>query len=313
MSALVGRAPRVAIGGADAPTRLALARCLDRAGYRVEAFTESGQLLAHVEQGGADVVLSGSLRDCRALKSLGDEPLVPVILLVLHTDLDARCQGIAARADACLEVPLEESSLLAQVSAMLHLKRAHDALLQAKESLRSMALRCPLTGVHNYRYLNQHFPQEFAAAEERREPLACVHLDVDGLREHNVAFGRAFGDAVLQHVARAARSCVRGSDVIVRYGPDEFLLLLPATQFASAMRVAGRVLQEVHTRPIQAPEVGPTRVHVSMGVAVFPGRAVRTRSELLRAAGEALADAKRSGGGCVAMFQRPVAPLEPGG
>ncbi len=295
--------PRIAVSDADPSTRRALVKSLESAGYAVEAYAEASAVLSRVELGGIDVVVADGQRLCRALKSMGDDPFVPVVLTVLATDADGRLEGVLAGADACIDEPFEEIELYAQVDAMLRLKRAHDAYREARTVLDRVALMCPLTGVYGYRYLHERFPQAFAIAEERREPLACLLVDVDGLRRHNVERGRSFGDAVLGQVARSLRSGVREADVVVRYGPDEFLVLLPETHFGGAMTVAERVFEDVRARSFTTGRGESVEVSISMGVAVFPGREVRTRTELLRAAGDALAEAKRGGGGRVSVFR----------
>lgn len=296
--------PRIAVADADPATRRALVRSLESAGYAVEAYAEPSAVLSRVELGGIDVVVTDGPRLCRAVKSMGDDPFVPVVLTVLTTDPEGRLEGVIAGADACIDEPIEETELFAQVDAMLRLKRTHDAFREARASLERVALTCPLTGVHGYRYLHERFPRVFATAEEQKEPLACLLIDVDGLRGHNVERGRAFGDSVLVEVARSIRAGVRDADCVVRYGPDEFLVLLPETHFAGAMTVAERVFADVGARGFSTARGEPVTVRVSMGVAVFPGREVRTRTELLRATGEALSDAKRGGGGRVSVFRQ---------
>jgi diguanylate cyclase (GGDEF)-like protein len=296
--------PRVVVSDADSATRRAIVRCLESAGYAVEGFADPSAVLSRVELGGVDVVIADSQRLCRALKSMGDDPFVPVLLTVLCTDGDGRVDGVLAGADACIDEPIEASELYEQVDAMLRLKRAHRAYHEAKAHLERLALTCPLTGVYGYRYLHARFPQAFASAEQRQEPLACVMVDVDGLRHLNVEHGRAFGDQALQAVARALRSGVREADAVVRYGPDEFLLLLPGTHFGGAMTAAERIFEEIGRSTISTSRGDAVKIRVSMGVAVFPGREIRTRAELLRATSDAMADAKRGGGGRVSVFRQ---------
>ncbi len=298
-----GEPPRVVIADADLPTRRALVLSLEAAGYVAEAYSEPSAVLARVELGGVDVVIADSQRLCRALKSLGDERFIPVVLTVLCTDGEGRLEGVLAGADACLDEPIEETALLSQVDAMLRLRRAHEAWREARAHLDHVALLDPVTGVYGYRYLHARLPALFEAAEARQEPLACLIVDVDGLRQHNAEHGRAFGDSVLVQVARGIRAGVRQADVVVRYGADDFLVLLPGTHFGGAMIVAERVFEAVGSQAFSTPRGAKVAVSISMGVAVFPGREIRTRVELLRAAGDALGDAKRDGGRRVAVFR----------
>jgi two-component system, cell cycle response regulator len=295
--------PRIAVFAGDAITRAALVAKLEEAGYVAEAHADAGAALARVEAGGVDVVIADSPRLCRALKSLGDERFVPVMLLVMATDGAGRLEGVLAGADVCLDEPIEETALLSQIDGMLRLKRAHAAWRSARAELEHVSLVDPMTGVYGFRYLHTRLPDLFDAAEQRHEPLACVLVDVDGLRQHNAEHGRAFGDSVLVQVARGVRAGVRHADVVVRYGADDFLLLLPGTHFGGAMTVAERVFEAVGAQTFSTPHGRHVSVAISMGVALFPGREVRTRGELLRAAAEALGDAKQEGGRRVAVFR----------
>jgi len=298
-----GEPPRIGVFARDAVTRSALAAKLEEVGYTAEAHGDAAVARARVEAGGVDVVIADSPSLCRALRGLGDERFVPVMLLVMASDGAGRLEGVLAGADACLDEPIEETSLLSQIDAMLRLKRAHAAWLRARAELELVSLIDPMTGVYGFRYLHARLPDLFEAAERRHEPLACVLVDVDGLRQHNAVHGRAFGDSVLVQVARGVRAGVRHADVVVRYGADDFLLLLPATHFGGAMTVAERVFEAVGSQTFSTPLGRQVPVAVSMGVALFPGREVRTRGELLRAAAAALSDAKREGGRRVAVFR----------
>ncbi|MFO0637687.1 MAG: diguanylate cyclase [Polyangiaceae bacterium] len=298
-----GAPARIAVSDGDAATRRALVRALEAAGHAVEAYADTSALVSRVELGGVDLVVADAPRLCRAIKGLGSEVFVPVVLTVAVTDPEGRIEGVLAGADACLDEPFEEVELFGHVDAMLRLKRAHDHYREARRELERESATCPLTGLFGYRYLRETFPRVFAAAEEQRLPLSCLLVDVDGLRRHNVERGRAFGDSVLVEVASSLRSGVREADVVVRYGPDEFLVLLPETHFGGAMTVAERVFDDLAARKVTGTRGELVDVPVSMGVAVFPGREVRTRGELLRAAAEALSDAKRGGGGRVSVFR----------
>jgi diguanylate cyclase (GGDEF)-like protein/PAS domain S-box-containing protein len=112
--------------------------------------------------------------------------------------------------------------------------------LTAREKLREMALRDPLTGLYNRRFLDEAVVQEVARARRYRRPLAFLYIDVDGFREVNNTLGHLKGDEVLRRVAQFLKENVREADYVFRVGGDEFLVLLPETD-GEAEAVAQRL------------------------------------------------------------------------
>ena len=131
-----------------------------------------------------------------------------------------------------------------------------------------------------------------------------MNIDIDQLAALNEAGGRALGDNVVRGVADVVRRSVREVDVVARYGGDEFLLVLPSTHFAGSVTVAERIWREVTERPFFGDPSGPTRVTLSVGVALYPSRDVRSKDALLRASDSALNQAKRDGGNRICVFQQ---------
>ncbi len=129
-------------------------------------------------------------------------------------------------------------------------------------------------------------------------------LDVDRLQAVNEVGGRALGDNVVRGVSDIVRRSVREVDVIARFGGDEFLLVLPSTHFAGSVTVAERIWREVTERPFFGEQTGPIRVTLSVGVALYPSRDVRSKDALLRAADAALHQAKKDGGNRICVFQQ---------
>jgi diguanylate cyclase (GGDEF)-like protein len=125
------------------------------------------------------------------------------------------------------------------------------------ESVRSLSLTDPLTGLGNRRHMEVVMTHAWAAAR-RGEPLVVMALDLDGFKEVNDAQGHDAGDELLCSVGLALRTEARGSDVVVRYGGDEFLVILPGGTVDGALALAERVRRRVEGR-----------IGISAGVAAY--------------------------------------------
>ena len=251
-----------------------------------------------------DIVMPGldGLDSCRLIKGVTQEEFVPVVLLTAKSDTDSRVTGLRIGADDYVCKPFDERELLARVNNLLRIKRMHDDINQAKSQLATLAVRDELTGLYNYRYLHTRMGEEFKRAERYREPLACIMLDIDHFKHINDRFGHDSGDAVLREVGERLRKAVREIDVVTRYGGEEFLLVLPSTNFSGALSVADRVWRAVGSQPMTI-SGKPERVTVSLGVAVYPSRDIKSKDQLIKAADRALYQSKREGRDRICVYQ----------
>lgn len=288
-----------------------LATLLRSSGYVVEGFDDGQALIERVGKGGADLVLLdvlmprlSGLEACRIIKSISGDAFLPVVLLTVRSDTQSRVDGLRIGADDYVAKPFDERELLARVEAMLRIKKLHDHVAKARTKLEQLSVHDELTGLYNYRYLHTRLAEEFKRAERYHDPLASVIIDIDQLAALNEAGGRTLGDNVVRGVADVVRRSVREVDVVARYGGDEFLLVLPSTHFAGSVTVAERIWREVTERPFFGDPSGPTRVTLSVGVALYPSRDVRSKDALLRASDSALNQAKRDGGNRICVFQQ---------
>tara|TARA_R110002049_G_scaffold78774_17_gene200591 strand:+ start:5376 stop:6344 length:969 start_codon:yes stop_codon:yes gene_type:complete len=157
-----------------------------------------------------------------------------------------------------------------------------------------------LTGLGNRHAMEESFPREIKRCEDDNKPIALIMIDVDNFKLFNDKFGHIAGDRALTAVARILKKQFRPNDVLVRYGGDEFAVLLPGVDDEQALVIADRVRQCVsgdtaHTEDslIQIP------IRISMGIAALdkPG----TLDSLIRAADAALYRAKRAGRDAVSV------------
>jgi diguanylate cyclase (GGDEF)-like protein len=158
--------------------------------------------------------------------------------------------------------------------------------------VKEQALRDGLTGLYNHRYLKESLDREIAEMHRSGRPLAVVLLDIDGMKGFNDSRGHVAGDAVLQWVAESLKATFRESDIIARYGGDEFSVLMPNTSAGTALELSRRLL----TR-ISAAEPGAA---ASVGIALAPDDAL-SATALFEVADAAMYAAKRRGPGGVVL------------
>ncbi|MGC4094674.1 MAG: diguanylate cyclase [Polyangiaceae bacterium] len=301
----------IVIADDDRLTRDAVCGVLRAHGYVVDAVGDGQAAVERVARGGVDLVLLdilmprlSGLEACRLIKGMTSDSFLPVVLLTVKTDSASRVEGLKIGADDYVCKPFDERELIARVEAMLRIKRLHDHVAEARAKLEQLSMRDELTGLYNYRYLHPRMSEEFKRAERYHDPLACLVIDIDRLQAHNDAGGRALGDRIIRGVADSLRRSLREVDVVARFGGDEFLVLLPSTHFAGSVTVAERIWRDVaepagHSEPREG-----SPVTLSVGVALFPSRDVRTKNQLLRAADTALLHAKREGKNRVCVYQQ---------
>jgi two-component system cell cycle response regulator len=302
---------KIVVADDDRLTREHTAALLRAHGFVVETVEDGQVAVERVAQGGVDLVLldvmmpkMGGLETCRVLKGMAREAFLPVVLVTVKSDTASRVEGLKIGADDYVCKPFDEEELLARVDAMLRIKKLHDQINGARAKLERVSLYDELTGLYNYRYLHTRLSEEFKRAERYHEPLGCMVVDIDHLKAHNEAAGRASGDRLIVQVAGAIRNTVREIDVVARFGGDEFLVALPSTHFAGSVALAERLWREItDPRAVESSHSG-SGVAVSIGVALYPSRDVRTKDALLRAADAALAQAKRDGGNRICVFQQ---------
>lgn len=115
------------------------------------------------------------------------------------------------------------------------------ALQSRAEVLEKLTILDPLTGLYNRRFATQHLPIEIARAQRQKYPLTILMLDLNSFKQINDVYGHAAGDLVLQEFAHRLRKAFRGSDLLVRLGGDEFLVLLPECTVASIPSALARL------------------------------------------------------------------------
>jgi diguanylate cyclase (GGDEF)-like protein len=185
----------------------------------------------------------------------------------------------------------ESRRLALAIGEKLSLALANIAL---QESVRLQSLRDPLTGAYNRRYLEESLPRELARAARRGRPLSLLAIDIDHFKRINDGFGHDAGDAVLSRFAALMAARSREEDIVCRTGGEEFLLIMPEADLATAARRADQLREAVRGIRFEFDGRVLPQITVSVGVAQWSGVG-RDGSALKTAADRALYAAKRDG------------------
>ena len=186
---------------------------------------------------------------------------------------------------------------LAAVKEQLAVTVAEDlalalANLKLRETLRSQAIRDPLTGLFNRRYLEVTMERELNRVKRQETPLGVIMMDLDHFKDYNDTFGHSAGDELLSALGALLKSHIRGEDIACRYGGEEFLLILPGASMEIALERAEGLRQAV--KEMHQHYQGLKPASLSLGVAVYPDHG-DTGGQLIQAADAALYRAKRAG------------------
>jgi len=187
------------------------------------------------------------------------------------------------------------------------LRQYQSELEEANKRLRTLSRTDPLTGLANRRVFDERLSAEYAQSTRHHRPLAVILLDIDDFKMRNDTYGHDVGDDTLKKIAHLLADSMRESDVVVRYGGEEFVLLLPETDEIQAVQAGQRILAR-----IREAEFGHQKVTASIGVAGLTSK-IQNAKHLVTCADEALYAAKRRGKDQVIAYSTftPLPPSKP--
>lgn len=171
-------------------------------------------------------------------------------------------------------------------------QKSYEKVRHLSSQFEQQARHDPLTALLNRRGMGQFLDHEIIRFHRSRKNLSLILVDLDHFKKINDNFGHAIGDKVLVKTANLLRECVRGQDVVSRWGGEEFLIMLPETRIDSAMRVAENLRHKIENSPIAALD-SEINLTASFGVCEINGTTPLNRA--LNLADKALYKAKENG------------------
>lgn len=272
----------------------------------------TGALLQAAEGNYDAIVISTALngadplRLCSQLRAIDRTRFVPILLLADEGEDERIGRALELGVNDYMTRPLVREELVARLRTQVKRKRYNQQLRASVTRTIEMAVIDGLTGLHNRRYLDSHLQTLFDRAKARRRPLSIAMIDLDHFKRINDTFGHAMGDAVLKEAARRIRRNVRGIDLACRYGGEEFAVVMPETDGATANMVAERILAQIGNIPVDANGT-LLPVTASLGVAELDW-AADTLASFVEHADQALYAAKQAGRNRVILAHRSGQP-----
>jgi diguanylate cyclase (GGDEF)-like protein len=239
-----------------------------------------------VVEHGEPALISDVTKDARYIVLPANQTPIAALMCVPLLSRGERVGVVTATSDTIDAFDQDDLELVRFISTTI-------ALDIENVRLHRVAVTDPLTGTYNREFLQQRLPSEIEAAVDRDRPLSLALVDIDHFKAVNDQYGHGVGDVVLAEVARRLRSAIRGGDLLVRYGGEEFIAVLPKADAGRAWEVGERMRQRVCERAFDVGDGLALLLRVSVGVAQW--RMGEKMPELIERADVALYGAKHRG------------------
>jgi diguanylate cyclase (GGDEF)-like protein len=240
---------------------------------------------------------------CRKVRKQAKEPYTFILLLTSKGTQDDFVKGMDAGADDYITKPFNNNELRVRLRAGRRIVELNEALLSVRDNLEKQAVHDKLTGLYNRHYMSEILDKEFSRTLRYQTDLSCLLLDLDYFKDVNDTFGHAFGDMVLREFSACLEQNARKTDISIRYGGEEFMLLLPNTGIAGARSVAEKIRAACDKKRYIDGD-NSTTVTVSVGIASVKQHQLLESKELLALADKALYRAKADGRNRVTVYMK---------
>jgi diguanylate cyclase (GGDEF)-like protein len=285
------------------------ASVLRSAGMCVSVVTQPVDAVAALETSPPDLILMDvqmpnidGIQLAKIIRQARQHVAVPIAFLSAEQDVDRQLEARRFGGDIFIKKPVDPKNLISLVRLRADRSRA----------LRSMIERDSLTGLYNHGQFKERLIQEFSRSRRTGSPLSLAMIDIDHFKSVNDRFGHPVGDRVIRGLAGLLTSRLRTTDIVGRYGGEEFGVLLLDTPPHAAMNVIDGIRKIMSGTSF---DIGDQSLSVSFSAGIASASNIETHAELIAAADRYLYEAKRAGRNRVVVEAEaasiPLAPSNP--
>jgi len=281
-----------------------ISRVLNQLGYtEVVTYSRSLELLSHLEKAELAIpdlfildIMLPELDGITLASKIREDPRFDgsyIIFLTAREDDKALEKCFAAGGQDFLTKPSSRTELGCRLSNLFKLQYTTRTLTLKNKELTYASITDGLTQIYNRAFLEQRLEEEFSKCQRYQQILSLIMLDLDFFKSVNDTYGHLIGDEVLRKLGSLLKSLVRSSDVVGRYGGEEFSILLTGTLIEQAHETAERIRMSIAKETLSS-TIPSLKMTVSMGVASF-GSHTKSKKDLIEFADKALYKAKTEG------------------
>jgi diguanylate cyclase (GGDEF)-like protein len=249
---LSGRQPLVLIVDDTVKNLQILGTVLKAENYKIAVANNGNQAILTANEIQPDLILLdvmmpglNGFETCKKLKSLPRTKDVPVIFLTAKVETEDIIEGFKAGAVDYISKPFNSYELKARVKTHIELKFSKDLLEQKNAILKKLSVTDGLTGLFNHRYIIDGLSRLIEENNRYKQPLSISMFDIDNFKRINDEHGHLIGDEVLAGIANSIENCLRKTDIVGRYGGEEFLVLYAHTNLKGAVESAERIIRNI--------------------------------------------------------------------
>lgn len=242
----------------DPVTRKLISKTLSKEGFEVATADSGPSALKQLEERFFPIILTdwmmpgmSGLELCQSIRETESRGYVFILILTSRGAAQDIVSGLQAGADDYLTKPFNPAELIARINTVIRILKLEKSLKKANEEIRYLSITDALTGCYNRGYLNERLNHEIKRARRHNRSLSIILTDIDHFKRINDKYGHQAGDEVLKIFVETIQGSIRDDvDWVVRYGGEEFLIILPETDSAGAMIMAERLRKETAERII---------------------------------------------------------------